>query len=79
MKRKPTMIVALTPGTVLSVRTVDANGLENDGEIFVEFTETNIRVFTDWPDSSGREGVLYDEDFGPDPDIQEVQSAEGGE
>lgn len=78
--KKPTMIVMLTPGTVLSVRTADANGEENDGEIFVEFTETNIRVLTDWPDSSGREGVLYDEDFSmPDPDIQEVRASEGGE
>lgn len=37
---------------------------ESDGEIEVAFTEIAIEVSTDWPDSTGRRGVIYREVFG---------------
>lgn len=37
---------------------------ESDGEIEVAFNDISIEVSTDWPDSTGRRGVIYREVFG---------------
>lgn len=41
---------------------------DSDGEVCVEFAEDAIRVSTDWPDTSGRTGIIYEERFGADLD-----------
>jgi len=53
------VIVVLRPG-----ESVEIQFFEADGEITVEYGEDAVRVRTEWPDSSGREGVIYEELFG---------------
>jgi hypothetical protein len=53
------MIVVLKPGETLHVQFY-----ESDGEITVDFSETAITVNADLPDTSGREGEIYREEFG---------------
>lgn len=59
------MIVMLKPGERVQIQF-----LESDGELVVEFDvdgDGHLRVLADLPDSSGREGVIYDEDFSRTP------------
>ena len=39
----------------------------SDGNITVGFDEKRIFVETDWPDTDGRTGTLYEEKFGDPP------------
>jgi hypothetical protein len=50
--------VELEPGEQVTVTFKDS-----DGEITVEFREDALLVTADLPDSSGREGVIYEERF----------------
>lgn len=52
------MQVTLCPGEY-----VDVTFAETDGTIRVAFLETAIFVNADMPDSTGREGQIYREDF----------------
>lgn len=58
------MRVTLSPREQVTI-----NFLESDGEIVVEFNEKHISVYTDWPDSSGRQGTIYYEKFGENPKL----------
>ena len=53
------MIVVLKPGEKVEIQFA-----ESDGEITVAFHEERITVETDWPDTAGRQGVIYEEIFG---------------
>ena len=53
------MIVVLKPG-----EKVEIHFAESDGEITVNFQEDRITVETAWPDTAGRQGVIYEEIFG---------------
>jgi hypothetical protein len=44
---------------------VEISFMGGDGEITVRFGPTYIAVVADLPDSKGREGVIYFEDFTP--------------
>ncbi len=59
MHRAKTMKIELKPGERITV-TLEGT----DGEIEVAFNESDVRVTTDLPDSSGREGIIYQECFG---------------
>jgi hypothetical protein len=48
---------------------VDIQFAESDGSIRVKFDEDAIRVQTDWEDSSGRVGTIYEEKFISDYDL----------
>ena len=52
------MKVVLHPG-----ESVDVEFFESDGSIIVAFNESDISVSTDWPDTEGRKGVIYQEKF----------------
>lgn len=52
------MIVQLEPGDTLIVQLKDT-----DGEFVIEYRDEAIRITTDYPDSDGREGVIYEERF----------------
>lgn len=69
------MIVVMKPGETLLVQLH-----ESDGEIKVEFDvggDGHFRVTSDLPDTSGRDGVIYDEDFSLTP--MEREALERGE
>lgn len=54
------MIVVLKPGESIRI-----NFAESDGEIIVTFQEDRITVDAgEWYDSTGREGIVYEEIFG---------------
>ena len=55
------MKIVLNPGEKIEVEFA-----ESDGCITVEFTQTSISVNADMPDTAGREGVIYLEEFGTD-------------
>lgn len=52
------MEIVLQPGESIKVTFADS-----DGDIEVRFDEDAIRVQTEWADSTGREGIVYEEKF----------------
>lgn len=62
------MRIMLRPGETLTVGFADENDQDVDGTIEIEFGAEVLIVRTEWPDSTGREGVIYEERFGEDPD-----------
>lgn len=61
------MRIMLKPGETLIVGFTDENEHDGDGTIVIEFEDETLRVSADMPDSSGREGVIYEEWFGDVP------------
>jgi hypothetical protein len=53
------MKLVLKPGERIKVRFANS-----DGGIDVQFNHNNITVKSDLPDTKGREGVIYREEFG---------------
>jgi hypothetical protein len=66
------MKVMLSPGETLQVGYLDDDGRETDGGLSVVYGENSIKVETDWPDTQGRTGVVYEEKFGVHLDPDEV-------
>lgn len=68
------MRILIKPGETLHVGFADSNGYEEDGEFVIRFTSKKIEVSTKWPDTSGREGVIYREEFDKlDPEIGTIR------
>ena len=65
------MKVVLKPGETLEVEFE-----ETDGTIIVGFSETDITVSANLPDTSGREGVIYQEVFGTNEKAIAVELSE---
>ena len=59
------MIVTLSPGQHVQIR-FSGEGIPSDGEISIGFSGTMITVFADLPDRQGRQGVIYQQFFGPE-------------
>jgi hypothetical protein len=57
------MKVVLKPGEEVTIEFEDADGSGLDGELTVAFDADAIRVKTDWPDTKGRLGIVYEEVF----------------
>lgn len=57
------MKVVLKPGEQVTIEFEDADGCGLDGELAVAFDTDAIRVKTDWPDTAGRSGIVYEEVF----------------
>jgi hypothetical protein len=53
------MIVVLEPGDTLVVQLKDT-----DGEFIIEYGQEKLTVTTEWPDTQGRTGELYCEEWG---------------
>lgn len=45
---------------------------DTDGEIEVSYGENNLTVTADLPDTTGRQGVIYEEVFGPTAEFADV-------
>lgn len=59
------MKIILQPGEKVSIEFADS-----DGEITVDFNSKGdncLRVETEWPDTQGRQGVIYEEDYSTPP------------
>jgi len=62
------MRIELQPGEELEV-----GFTESDGTIIVAYTDTALTVSADLPDSTGREGTIYEERLGVDEgELKEV-------
>jgi len=57
------MRVMIAPEQTLTILLCEKDGTLIDGELTVEFGPKALIVRTDWPDSSGRTGVIYEERF----------------
>ena len=56
--------VLVVQGVPLTVGFIDPDtGVEGDGNFLIEFTERELRITADMPDSDGRVGVIYNEKF----------------
>jgi hypothetical protein len=76
------MTIVIKPGDVLHVRFSEVDDeIDCDGCITVGFTEKEIYVKTEDPDSTGRSGVIYSENFGTPPSKSELETQDrpGGE
>lgn len=65
------MRIMLKPGETLIVGFADENDGDGDGTIEIEFGDEVLIVRADMPDTTGREGVIYEERFAdgvPGPD-----------
>lgn len=58
------MKTILSPGECVSVEFENSDVGRFFGSILVSFTEKEITVYSDLPDSSGRKGIVYREEFG---------------
>lgn len=47
--------------------TITVSFAESDGEINVSYDKDAIRVTTEWPDTNGRQGTIYEEIFNNEP------------
>jgi acyl carrier protein len=77
------MIITLEPNQSIEIRFAhgrDEHGepLVSDGSITVRYDDDKkrIRVEASEPDSSGRKGVVYQEEFGNQPDETEIAAAD---
>lgn len=67
------MKVILEPGDSLIVELHETDGLFRIN--YDHMTEQNhLTVWAELPDSSGREGVIYDEDFSSIPEGEEIDA-----
>lgn len=57
------MKVELEPGESVTITFKDS-----DGDLTIAFNEESITVKTDWPDSTNRQGIIYEEKFSTDID-----------
>ena len=55
--------ITLPPGHDLIVQLSDSSGNLLDGEFKISFDSVSVQIEADLPDSQGREGVIYKEDF----------------
>ena len=70
------MRIMLKPGETLTVGFADENDDDGDGVITIEFGAEVLTVCADLPDTTGRQGVIYEERFGDDHDLDgPVQAA----
>lgn len=53
------MELVLAPGDKIRVTLKDT-----DGEFVLEYGKTSLKITTDFPDSNGRKGIIYEEKFG---------------
>lgn len=54
------MVVLIHPGQTVVVRVADS-----DGEFAIHYGKDRLTVGADMPDATGREGIIYEEKFGP--------------
>jgi hypothetical protein len=47
-----------------------------DGEIVLSYTDNTLRVAADIPDTSGRAGVIYEEELGTDAELKPEATSE---
>lgn len=55
--------ITLPPGHDLIVQLSDSSGNLIDGEFKISFDSVSVQIEADLPDSQGREGIIYKEDF----------------
>ena len=60
------MKIILPPGETLIIELQDSEGQFQIS--YGEFVNQHLTIHTDFPDSLGREGLIYDEDFSISPD-----------
>lgn len=67
--------ITLPPGHNLIVKLSDSQGNPVGGEFKISFDSVSVQVEADLPDSQGREGVIYKEDFNVEGPDQKVETA----
>jgi acyl carrier protein len=66
--------ITLPPGHDLIVQLSDSSGNLIDGEFKISFDSVSVQIEADLPDSQGREGVIYKEDFNMEgPEQKEIE------
>lgn len=66
------MKIILKRGERVEIELADA-----DGKFVVSYGTKELRVTTDFPDSTGRTGIIYNEKFASEADKLRVEAEEG--